>query len=167
MRRLTARTRSRRGAFTLAEAAFTFVILGILATITVPVFNAVRTNTERQQAGLRLRAAVVQARDIAGRDGYYTYPVDVAATLGALDGAYGTGPVTGLDISVRRVSDDVLHLATARDSGGCIVVVDTISTDTQRFAYDADAAACDANLVGNVTVTGSFENPNSVTLSAG
>jgi len=155
---------TRRG-FTLSELAVVFVLIGILVSIAVPTYNALRSTTEERGDVVRLRAAVAHARSVAGQQGNaYEYPESLVSDMAPMSGDYTTGAVTGSYVSVHRVSGTVAHFAMRGEDNSCLVVVDDITIDTQVYGVDIDAATCSAANVVSASVSGTYLEPNSITL---
>jgi prepilin-type N-terminal cleavage/methylation domain-containing protein len=157
----------RSRAFTITEVVVSLIVLGILATIAVPVFSTVRQNTEVHNDTMGLRGAVAAARDVAGRSDTYTYPADLVAVLAAMDARYISEAATSANsVSVHRAAADIAYFTTIGADGACVVVRDDITTDTQTYARDTSGSLCNAAAATAVAVTGTYLKPNVVVLDS-
>ena len=157
--------RRRRG-FTLTEIVIVIMVIGILGTIAVPSYQAVRRGTERNSHTMTLLGYTSKARQIAAREGnQYQYPADLIAELVAIDAKVSDGVSPNENvISGWRESTDAVVFARRGNDGRCYIVRDDIASDAQTYAFDPDPSACEAARTNGLAITGSRENPNSIEL---
>lgn len=152
----------------MSEVVIVLIILGILTVVATPLYRGIRSAMEENHQAMELRSGIAQARNVASRqENRYRYPETLAADLAEADDRYVVGPVNGpTEVSVYRESATVLYLAGLVDAGSCIVVVDDIETDMQYFAVDKEPATCDAAAAAGLSVTGSYQQPNTIELDS-
>lgn len=157
--------RGKRG-FTLTEVVVVLVVLGILSTIAVPTYHAVRQATNRKTQNMSLTGYVAKARQVASRPGnQYQYPANLVEDLTALDERITDGASTGETVvSGWRASADVVVFARLGSNGGCYLIQDDIVADEQTYAYDADPSQCVASGSYGLSITGGIDNPNNLDL---
>ncbi len=157
--------RNPRG-FTITEVVVVLVVTGILATIAVPTYQAIRQNTNRNSQNMALTGYVAKARQVASRVGnQYQYPADLVEELNALDGKISDAASVGENtVSSWRESGEVVVFARLGANGRCYLVRDDIASDTQTYAYDPEPSECRASLANGLGITGELNNPNTIAL---
>jgi len=148
----------------MTEAVVTLLVLGVLAVLAVPTYQGVRDGLEEEKRTIILSGYAVKARNIASEAGnQYRYPTDIVAQLAAMDTKITSGESnnTGV-ISVRRVDDETILMSSVNDQGWCYVILDSIATDIQMYAYDKTPAECSAADVDHTEVVGTQAVPNAI-----
>ncbi len=153
---MQAHRRHREEGFSLIEVMVVVMVIGILISIGLPVFQGARNRATERAAQASLRTAVAAARVLFTDGSDYAGVTTASMTSTEPSLTYrstgdSTGP-TNVSLEVRTTvssSDTVVFAAIAAD-GYCFYLRDTASTGT-RFGKVASATSCDADSTGGVT----------------
>jgi type IV pilus assembly protein PilA len=94
--------------FTLIELMIVIAIIGILAAIAIPQFNAYRARSFNAAANTDLRNAMT------AEEGYFTDNDTYTATLSNLTGSYGLTTSSGVTLTI--TADEISYTVTSVNS---------------------------------------------------
>ncbi len=161
----------RRRSFTLIELLVALVLLGILYTISLSVFNAVYSGGQTQQVQYQIQTALSDGLRVASLPGNHnTFPTSTVSSivmpspLSVISGGPSTNVLSGyVVLGADQASNELL--VTGYMNGMCLLGLSTANATFTWGQSKTSQSGCAASNFASVTdtITGSQNNPSLVT----